>query len=48
MGEIAVDSGKQDVKKGMQVGVTSMKEGEKDKTHSGKPAPSRILRYAEV
>lgn len=48
MGEIAVDGAKQDAKKEMQVSVTSVKEDEKDKAESGKPGPSRILRYAEV
>ena len=37
MGEIALDSDKKDVK-----------EDEKDKALSGKPPPTRILRYAEV
>ena len=48
MGEIALDSGKQDVKNEVQVAVTSVKEDEKDKAISGKPPPTRILRYAEV
>ena len=48
MGEIAVDSGQQDVKKDVQVSVTNVKEVEKDKVESGKPGPNRILRYAEV
>lgn len=48
MGEIAVDSGGQDDKKDVQVSVTSVKEDEKDRVESGKPGPSRILRYAEV
>ena len=48
MGEMALDSGKQDVKNGVQVAVTNMKEDEKDKAVAGKPPPSRILRYAEV
>ena len=48
MGEMALDSGKQDVKKGVQVAVTSVEEHEKDKGASGKPPPTRILRYAEV
>lgn len=48
MGEIAVDGGEKDVKKQVQVSVTSVKEDEKDKAESGKPVPNRILRYAEV
>ena len=48
MGEIALDSGQKDVKDGVQVAVTSVKEDEKDKAVSGKPPPTRILRYAEV
>ena len=48
MGEIALDSGKQDVKNGVQVAVTGVKEDGKEKTISGKPPPTRILRYAEV
>ena len=48
MGEDALDSSKQDVKKGVQVAVTGVKENDKDKPISGKPPPTRILRYAEV
>ena len=48
MGELAIDSGKPDTKDQVQVSVTDVKEGEKDKADSGKPGPNRILRYAEV
>ena len=48
MGELAVESGKSDVNKDVQVTVSTVKEDEKDKTNSGKPGPNRILRYAEV
>lgn len=48
MGEIAVDGVGQDIKKEVQVSVTSVKEDEKDKAESKKPGPTRILRYAEV
>ena len=48
MGEITLDSGKQDVKNGVQVAVTTVKKDEKDKAVSGKPPPTRILRYAQV
>ena len=48
MGELAVDNGKADVKNEVQVSVTSLKQDEKDKPDTGKPGPSRILRYAEV
>ena len=48
MGEILIDSGGQDIKKEVQVSVTSVKSDEKDKVESGKPGPNRILRYAEV
>lgn len=48
MGDLTVDNGEKDVKKEMQVSVTSVKEDEKDKAESGKPSPNRILRYAEV
>lgn len=48
MGDIAVDNGEQDVEKEAQVSVTSVKDDEKDKVESVKPAPNRILRYAEV
>lgn len=49
MGDIPIDSGKPDLKKDVQVSVTSIKEDEKeDKAASLKPGPNRILRYAEV
>lgn len=48
MGDLAVDNGKADVKKEVQVSVTSVKEDEKEKAESVKPGPNRILRYAEV
>ena len=48
MGELAVNSGKADVDKEVQVSVTNVEEVEKDKAESGKPGPNRILRYAEV
>ena len=48
MGDISVDGGEQDVKKDVQVTVMNPKDNGKDKVESGKPAPNRILRYAEV
>ena len=48
MGELSVDNDNVDVKKEVQVSVTSLKQDEKDKPDTGKPGPSRILRYAEV
>ena len=48
MGELAVDNGKTEVKKEVEVGVTSLKQDGKDKPDTGKAGPSRILRYAEV
>lgn len=48
MGEIAVDGGEQDAKKEIQVSITSVRDDKKDKPESGKPGPTRILRYAEV
>ena len=48
MGDILVDNGDADIKKDVQVSVTSVKEDEKEKVGSDKPAPNRILRYAEV
>lgn len=47
MGELAVETDKPEVKNKVQVTVASV-ENEKDKAESGKPGPSRILRYAEV
>ena len=44
MGELATDSGNLDVEKTAEAPVPSAKGDEKDK----KPAPNRILRYAEV
>lgn len=48
MGELAVDGGKSDVKKEVEVSVTSVKGDEKEKAELGKSGPNRILRYAEV
>lgn len=48
MGHLPIDSDKSDLKKEVQVSVTSIKEDEKDKAESAKPGPNRILRYAEV
>ena len=48
MGELALDNGKTDAKDEDQVSLTNLKQDAKGKPDTGKPGPSRILRYAEV